>query len=145
MRWTWRSGHLPGEVIRLERVRCEAKESAMIIKTKKPRRNERIWQSALSERISKYSASNLLLTPWLGSLLHRSTQPLFLAGPQSRQTGRARIPVDASRCRGRKGPLRFGAERCRRGRGQPQFEKNSFGIFAINILRNRDSLASPGS
>jgi hypothetical protein len=35
----------------------------VIVKSKKPCRHERIWWSALRERISKYSASNCLQTP----------------------------------------------------------------------------------
>jgi hypothetical protein len=48
------------ELIRLDRVGCEAKKSAVVVKSKKPCRNEWIWWSALSKCISKYSAANCL-------------------------------------------------------------------------------------
>jgi len=35
-------GHRQGSAIRLDRVRCEAKESAVIVESKKPRRHERV-------------------------------------------------------------------------------------------------------
>src|SRR6059058_5192395 len=94
-------------------------------------------QTDLAERIARTHIEILRLQlsadSWLENLLHRSTLPLFLAGPQSRRTGRARIQVDAVQSRGRKGPLRYAAERRRRGHDQQQNEKDWCCIFAARI------------